>query len=138
MDTVRLKRLSTISVWPAILVLACTTAEAPRTSRGAAATTVVADASEGREVLAVIKAFEPKSYTDDLPDGEVLVSNVLKFSVVQPAELAGVTVAAYYQGIPEIDGRRLELGDLLYFRLPSVPRRDGILLWDLKDLRFRN
>jgi hypothetical protein len=99
---------------------------------------VVIDATEGREVLAVIKAIEPKSYTDDLPDGKVLVSDVMKFTVVQPAEIAGVTVMAYYQGIPEIGGRRLELGDSLYFRLPSVPRRDGIFLWDLKDLRFRN
>ena len=133
-----MKRLSTISVWPAILALACTTADVPRTSKGAAATAVVVDAAEGREVLAVIKAIEPKSYTDDLSDGKVLVSDVMKFTVVQPSELAGVTVVTYYQGIPEIDGRRLELGDLLYFRLPSVPRRDGILLWDLKDLRFRN
>jgi len=131
------KRLSTTAVWPAILALACTTADVPRTSHGAATTPVAIDASEGREVLAVIKAIEPKSYTDNLSDGTVLVSDVMKFTVVQPAEIAGVTVEAYYQGIPKIDGRRLEVGDSLYFRLPSVPRRDGIFLWDLKDLRFR-
>jgi len=133
-----MKRLTIVLVWPVILALACTAAKTPHTAKTAATTTPVPEAAEGREVLAVVKAIEPKSYTDDLPDGKVLVSDVMRFEVAQPAELAGVTVVAYYQGSPEVDGRRLQLGDLLYFKLPSAPGRDGISLWDLKDLRFRN
>src|SRR5207247_7399213 len=125
------------TIWTAIFTLACTTANLPRPSSRAHTATLIADASEGREVLAVLKAIEPKSYTDDLPGGDVLVSDVMRFSVVEPKELAGVTVVAYYQGIPDIDGRRLKPGEYVYFRLPSAPLRHGILLWDLKDLRFR-
>jgi hypothetical protein len=88
-------------------------------------------------VLAVLEAIKPKSYTDDLPGGKVLVSDVMEFSVVEPIDLAGVSVVAYYRGIPEIDGRRLKLGEFVYFRLPRASLRHGIFLWDLKDLRVR-
>lgn len=125
------------TVWTAIFTLACATANLPGPSGSADTAALIADASEGREVLAVVKAIEPKSYTDDLPGGEVLVSDVMQFSVVEPLELAGVTVEAYYHGTPDIDGQRLKLGELVYFRLPSAPLRHGIFLWDLKDLRFR-
>src|ERR1700682_2764012 len=125
------------TIWTAIFTLACPAANLPRPSGSADTAAVIADASEGREVLAVLKAIEPKSYTDHLPGGEVLVSDVMRFSVVEPTELAGVTVVAYYQGAPDIDGRRLKLGEFVYFNLPSAPLRSGILLWDLKALRFR-
>ena len=123
------------TIWTASLTLACATANLPHPSGAAHTTAPIADASEGREVLAVVKAIRPKSYTDDLPGGKVLVSDVMQFSVVEPAALVGVSVMAHYRGVPEIDGRRLELGDSVHFRLPPAPQRDGILLGDLKGLR---
>jgi hypothetical protein len=125
------------TIWTAIFTLACTRANLARPSGSADTAEVIADASEGRKVLAVLKAIEPKSYTDDLPGGEVLVSDVMRFSIVEPMELAGATVMAYYRGAPDIDGRPLKLGEFVYFKLPSGPLRHGILLGDLKDLRFK-
>ena len=48
-----------------------------------------------------------------------------------------VTVMAYYQGTPNVQGKRLQVRDLVRSELPSEVRRDGILLADLKGLRFR-
>jgi hypothetical protein len=123
-------------IWSAILVLAGIIPGVPHAVAPTDASARKVDASEGKEVLAVIKAIEPKSYTDDLPDGNVLVSDVLRFEVIQPTELAGLRVMTYYQGIPQVEGRRLALGDRLYFKLPSAPSRDGIFFGDLKGLRF--
>jgi hypothetical protein len=97
-----------------------------------------AAAGRGSEVLAILRKIEPKAYTDDLPNGEVLASDVFHFEVVDPKELRKVTVVAYYRGVPDLGGRRLKNGDLVYFELPSVPQRAGIFLWDLKGLRFRD
>ena len=95
-------------------------------------------AGHGREVLAIISKMELKAYTDELSDGKVLVSDIIRFEVVDPKTLRNVTVTAYYQGVPEIGGRRLKVGDLMYFELPAEPQRYGILLWDLKGFRFRD
>ena len=94
-------------------------------------------AGTGREVLAILSKMELKAYTDNLSDGSVLVSDVIRFEVVEPKELMHVTVTAYYRGAPNLRGRRLQVGDLVRFELPSKPQRDGILLADLKGLRFR-
>ncbi len=91
----------------------------------------------GREVLARLSKIELKAYTDSLPDGGALVSDVIRFEVIEPKELMHVTVTAYYQGAPNIQGRRLQVGDLVRFELPSEAQRHGILLGDLKGLRFR-
>ena len=91
----------------------------------------------GREVLAIVTKIELKAYTDDLGDGKVLVSDIIRFEVVEPKELKHLTVMAYYQGAPNVQGRRLQVGDLVRFELPSGPQRHGILLWDLKGLRLR-
>lgn len=91
----------------------------------------------GREVLAIVTKIELKAYTDDLGDGKVLVSDIIRFEVVEPKELMYVTVTAYYQGAPNIQGRRLQVRDLVRFELPAEVQRDGILLWDLKGLRLR-
>jgi len=91
----------------------------------------------GREVLAIVTKIELKAYTDDLPNGQVLVSDVIRFEVVEPEELMHVTVMAYYQGTPNVQGKRLQVRDLVRSELPSEVRRDGILLADLKGLRFR-
>ncbi len=81
--------------------------------------------------------FEPKAYTDDLGDGKALVSDIVRFAVVEPTELKHVTVMAYYQGSPNVQGKSLKVGDLVRFELPSEVQRHGILLQDLKGLRFR-
>jgi hypothetical protein len=91
----------------------------------------------GRDVLAILSKMELKAYTDNLSDGSVLVSDIVRFEVVEPKELKYVTVTAYYQGAPNVQGRRLRAGDLVRFELPSEPQRHGILLGDLKGLRFR-
>ncbi|HKO99362.1 MAG TPA: serine hydrolase domain-containing protein [Pyrinomonadaceae bacterium] len=91
-----------------------------------------------RVVLARLSKIEPKAYTDDLPDGNVLVSDIIRFEVVEPKELTHVTVTAYYRGAPNVHGKRLQVGDLVRFELPSEPQRHGILLADLKGLRFRD
>ncbi|HEX5704371.1 MAG TPA: serine hydrolase [Pyrinomonadaceae bacterium] len=91
----------------------------------------------GREVLAIVTKFEPKAYTDDLGDGKVLVSDIVRFAVVEPTELKHVTVMAYYQGAPNLEGKRLKVGDHVRFELPTAAQRNGILLQDLKGLRFR-
>jgi hypothetical protein len=91
----------------------------------------------GREVLAILSKMELKAYTDNLSDGSVLVSDIVRFEVVEPKELRHVTVTAYYQGAPNVHGRRLQVGDLVRFELPSEPQRAGILLQDLKSLRLR-
>jgi hypothetical protein len=91
----------------------------------------------GRDVLAILVKMELKAYTDNLSDGSVLVSDIVRFEVVEPKELMHVTVTAYYQGAPNVQGRRLQVGDLVRFELPSGAQRHGILLGDLKDLRFR-
>ena len=96
-----------------------------------------ADAGTGREVLAILCRIDLKSYTDDLGNGELLVSDLYRFEVVEPKGLTHVTVTAYYRGVPNIQGRRLQVGDLVRFELPREIQRDGILLWDLKGLRFR-
>ncbi|HJU53957.1 MAG TPA: hypothetical protein VJ715_05275 [Pyrinomonadaceae bacterium] len=96
-----------------------------------------ADAGTGREVLAILSKMELKAYTDHLENGEVLVSDIIRFEVVEPRELTHVTVTAYYQGAPNVQGRRLQVGDFVRFELPPEPQRFGILLWDLKGLRFR-
>ena len=96
-----------------------------------------ADAGTGREVLAILSKMELKAYTDNLENGEVLVSDIIRFDVVEPKELTHVTVTAYYQGAPNVRGRRLQVGDLVRFELPPEPQRFGILLWDLKGLRLR-
>jgi hypothetical protein len=96
-----------------------------------------ADAGTGREVLAILRKIELKAYTDDLGNGQALVSDLFHFEVVEPKELTHVTVTAYYRGDPNIQGRRLQVGDFVRFELPSAPQRFGILLWDLKGLRFR-
>lgn len=94
------------------------------------------DIGTGQQVVARIAALEPKSYTDHLDDGSLVVSDVFVFHVTEPRELAGITVHAYYQRRPEIDGHILTVGDLVGFRLPSEVQRSGILLWDLRDLRL--
>lgn len=91
----------------------------------------------GREVLAIVSKMELKAYTDDLGNGKVLVSDIVRFEVVEPKELTHVTVTAYYQGAPEVQGRRLQVRHLVRFELPPEVQRDGILLADLKGLRFR-
>lgn len=91
----------------------------------------------GREVLAIVTKIEPKAYTDHLENGKVLVSDVIRFAVVEPTELKHVTIAAYYQGAPNVQGKRLQVGDHVRFELPSEVLRHGILLGDLKGLRFR-
>ena len=97
-----------------------------------------AAAGRGPQVLAILGKIEPKTYTDELPNGELLVSDVYRFEVVDPKELRKITVMAYYRGVPDLGGRRLKTGDLVYFELPSMPQRYGILLLDLKGLRFRD
>jgi hypothetical protein len=92
-------------------------------------------AFNGTAVLAVIKSMEPKAYTDTLDDGSVLVSDVFVFSVVEPHDLNEVTVTAYFQGTPAVDGHVLKVGDFVRFNLPSGPMRYGILLQDLPGLR---
>lgn len=94
------------------------------------------DIGTGQQVVACIASLEPKSYTDQLDDGSLVVSDVFVLEVIEPHELAGTTVHAYYQRRPEIDGRILTVGDLVGFQLPSSVQRSGILLWDLKDLRL--
>lgn len=96
-----------------------------------------AEAGTGREVLAIVKKIELKAYTDHLENGKVLVSDVIRFEVVEPTELKHVTVTAYYQGAPNVQGRPVQVGDHVRFALPSGPQRHGILLQDLKGLRFR-
>jgi hypothetical protein len=91
----------------------------------------------GRDVLAILDKMELKAVTDNLSDGTVLVSNVARFEVVEPKELVYITVTTYYQGAPNLQGRRLQVGDLVRFELPSEPQRHLILLGDLKGLRFR-
>jgi len=91
----------------------------------------------GREVLAILRKIELKAYTDDLGNGKALVSDLFRFEVVEPKELTHVRVIAYYRGAPDLQGKRLQAGDLVRFELPPEPQRDGILLWDLKGLRFR-
>jgi hypothetical protein len=95
------------------------------------------EAGTGREVLAIVSKIELKAYTDHLENGKVLVSDVIRFEVVEPKELMHVTVTAYYQGAPNVQGRRLQVGDHVRFELPSGAQRHGILLQDLKGLRFR-
>ena len=95
------------------------------------------EAGTGREVLAIVAMMELKAYTDNLSDGSVLVSDIIRFDVVQPKELTHVAVTAYYRGAPHVQGRRLQVGDLVHFELPSGVQRHGILLADLKGLRFR-
>jgi len=96
-----------------------------------------AEAGTGREVLAIVSKIELKAYTDDLGNGKVLVSDIIRFEVVEPKGLMHISVTAYYQGAPKVQERRLQVGDLVRFELPSGPQRDGILLADLKGLRFR-
>jgi hypothetical protein len=95
------------------------------------------EAGTGREVVAIVNKIELKAYTDHLENGAVLVSDIIRFEVVEPEELTHVTVTAYYQGAPNVQGKRLQVGDLVRFELPSRAQRDGILLEDLKRLRFR-
>ena len=45
----------------------------------------------------------------------------MRFEVVEPNELTHVTVTAYYQGAPDVQGRRLQVGDRVRFELPSGP-----------------
>ena len=92
----------------------------------------------GREVLAIVSKIELKAYTDHLENGKVLVSDIIRFEVVEPKELTHVSVNAYYQGAPNVRGRRLQVGNLVRFELPPEPQRFGILLLDLKGLRFRD
>jgi hypothetical protein len=95
------------------------------------------EAGTGREVLAIVKKIELKAYTDHLENGAVLVSDIIRFEVVEPKDLTHVTVTAYYQGAPNVQGKRLQVGDLVRFELPSGAQRHGILLGDLKRLRLR-
>jgi hypothetical protein len=90
----------------------------------------------GREVLAILRKIAEKAYTDDLGNGKVLVSDVFRFEVVEPKELTKVTVTAYHRGAPNIQRRRLQVGDHVRFELPPPVQREGILLQDLKGLRF--
>ena len=112
-------------------------ARARQTSRQSNGGPQPADAGTGREVLAIVTKIELKAYTDDLGNGKVLVSDIIRFEVLEPKELANIAVTAYYQGVPNLQGRDLQVRDLVRFELPSEPRRHGILLWDLKGLRFR-
>ena len=91
----------------------------------------------GRDVLAIVARMELKAHTDNLDNGAVLVSDIIRFDVVEPKELTHIAVTAYYQGAPNVQGKRLQVGDLVRFELPSEPQRLGILLGDLKGLRFR-
>ena len=77
----------------------------------------------GREVLAIVHKMELKAYTDNLGNGKVLVSDIISFEVVEPKELMYITVTAYYQGAPNVQGRRLQVGDLVRFELPPEPQR---------------
>jgi hypothetical protein len=95
------------------------------------------EAGTGREVLAIVNKIELKAYTDHLENGAVLVSDIIRFEVAEPKDLTHVTVTAYYQGAPNVQGKRLQVGDLVRFELPSRVQRDGILLEDLKRLRFQ-
>ena len=94
-------------------------------------------AGTGRDVLAIVSKMELKAYTDNLSDGSVLVSDIVRFDVVEPRELTHVAVTAYYRGGPNVEGKRLQVGDLVRFELPSAVQRHGILLADIKGLRFR-
>lgn len=91
----------------------------------------------GRDVLAIVTKIELKAYTDHLENGAVLVSDIIRFEVVEPKDLMHISVTAYYQGEPNVQGRRLQVRDLVRFELPSEPQRHGILLGDLQRLRFR-
>lgn len=120
----------------AVLGLACASATNPPPRRTPAAESGTPSPAP-QEVLAVIESLDPKSYTDHLEDGSVLlVSDVFVLSVVEPHELAGLIVNAYYQGTPELGGRTLRVGDFLRFELPPEPVRHGVLLWDLDGLRL--
>ena len=110
-----------------------TYSESPRQQKSSEATD-----DTGREVLAIVTKIELKAYTDDLGNGKVVVSDVIRFEIVEPKELEHVTVSAYYQGVPNVEGKRLQVRDLVRFKLPSEPQRAGILLGDLKNLRLRD
>jgi len=94
-------------------------------------------AGTGIEVLAIVSMMELKAYTDRLSNGSLLVSDIIRFDVVDPKERAHITVTAYYQGAPIVQGKRLQVGDLVRFERPPGPQRHGILLGDIKGLRFR-
>lgn len=96
------------------------------------------DAGAGQQVVARIASLEPKSYTDHFAGDwwSIVVSDVFVLAVLEPPELAGITVDAYYQGRPVLDGHLLSVGDVVGFQLPSKVKRLGILLWDLQDLRL--
>lgn len=116
-----------------------TYSESPRSQTSSQSNDGSAEPADGtgRDVLAIVTKIELKAYTDDLGNGKVLVSDIIRFEVVEPKELMHVTVTAYYQGAPEVQGRRLQVRDLVRFELPPAVQRDGILLADLKSLRFR-
>ncbi len=107
--------------------------------RQAAAPSVQArqpERGEGAEVRAVVAEFLPQWLIDELEDGSGMVSDAFLITVVEPPELAGTRVWAYYQGVPELAGKRLAVGDKLRFRLPREAQRAGVLLWDLAELRL--
>lgn len=127
-----------VATWRiAVLVLAvsaigCAGAGTPRPS----STPKAIDAA-GVQVVARIAALDPKSYTDHEHDGSVLVvSDVFVFAVLEPHELAGITVDAYYRGSPLLGDHVLSVGDVVGFQLPSQAQRSGVFLWDLRDLRL--
>ena len=94
------------------------------------------DTGVGEQVVARIASLEARSYTDHLVDGSLLVSDVFVIAVLEPQDLAGIVVHAYYRGKSELDGHIFSVGDVVGFHLPSEAQRSGILLWDLQGLKL--
>ena len=116
-----------------------TSPSVPSPSDGSRVMTAASDKDDpiGQEVLAIVEKMELKAHTEDLPDGSVIVSNTVSFSIVQPRHLDTLLVV-HTRDLPHIGTRRVQLGDLVYFVLPHNWRNKDMELSELKNLRFRD
>lgn len=86
------------------------------------------------EALAMVDELQLKTHEEFLDNGDVIVSNMVGFSILRPEHHDRIFV--HTQSLPMIGFRRLQLGDTVYFELPDPRWGTDLDLSQLRGLRF--
>jgi hypothetical protein len=89
-------------------------------------------------IVAVVHRLEYQAHVDDLSDGSLYVTNLIGFGVLSP-ERRDALLFANVKGHPRVDGRPLQLGDVVTFLAPLNWRQESDFgLGDFEELSIQH
>ncbi len=72
------------------------------------------------QITAMVDQFEHRGAWIDF-DHDFIVYDSIVLVVSKPSRYASTQLSVQYQGMPTVNGRRIELGDVLRFTVPVIP-----------------